>query len=103
VCTVAFNLYAQVIGTAFGAVQNRKGTAKETGKPYDFNILKVLVPNGGISEVVLPDDAETLLFGGALPADGDPVDLTVEVSPRPKGFGTQIIRNNLFAASYAAA
>jgi len=101
---MAFNLYARVIGTAFGEVQNRKGTAKESGKPYDFNIMKVLVPNGGISEVVLPDDAESVLFGGTLPVDGDEVDLTVEVSPRPKGFGSTILKNNLHpAVAYASA
>lgn len=93
---MATNLFARVIGTVFGEVKNRKGIAKETQRPYDFNVMKVLVADGGISEVVLPDEA-LVLFGGALPVDGDEVDLLVEVSPRLKGFGTTIIRNYSYA------
>lgn len=97
---MASNLFARVIGTAFGEITNRKGTAKETGRPYDFNVLKVLVPDGGISEVVLPDESARL-FGGALPVDGDPVDLLVEISARAKGFGSTIIKNYAYELASA--
>lgn len=71
------------------ASKRRKGTAKGSGNPYDFTTITVLVGGRGTVELTLPEDPA--LLRGSIPQEGELVDLTVEVTPRATGFGTEIL------------
>lgn len=95
---MATNAFANVRGKAFRA-EHKQGIGKESNQPFSMDIVTVLVPGGGLTEVVLPE---------VLPADalqaivGEEVDFLIEIFRNAKGFGTKVIENDPTVAAYAA-
>lgn len=87
---MAASAFAKVIGKVF-RTDHREGFAKETGAAYSMDMIHVLVPNGGLTELTLPDS----IGSEALSAlEGKDVDLVIEIFPNKYGFGTKILKDN---------
>jgi hypothetical protein len=83
--------FANVSGTVF-KTDHREGVGKESKAPYSMDIIHVLVPNGGLTELTLPDP----VGADALAAlQGEEVDVTIEIFRNKYGFGTRILQDNL--------
>lgn len=86
---MASNAFATVSGSVF-RTEHREGTAKKTGLPYSMDMLHILVPGGGLTELVLPQELPVNLYG-----EGQEVDFTVEIRRNEYGFGISILRDNV--------
>jgi hypothetical protein len=88
---MATSAFAKVQGKVF-RTDHREGFAKKTGQAYSMDMVHVLVPNGGLTELTLPD----AIGSEALAAlEGKDVDVTVEVFRNEFGFGIKVLRDNL--------
>lgn len=88
---MATSAFATVEGRVF-KTDHREGVAKESKQPYAMDMIHVLVPNGGLTELTLPDvigpDALASLVG-------QEVSLTVEIFRNKFGFGIKLLQDNL--------
>lgn len=91
---MASNAFANVRGSVF-RTEHRSGTARKTNQPYSMDILHVLVPDAGLTELVLPSDRS--LLGGVVYDVDDEVDFVVEIRRNEFGFGMTIIKDQLLA------
>lgn len=87
---MAASAFAKVIGKVF-RTDHREGFAKGNGAAYSMDMIYVLVPDGGLTELTLPD---TIGSEALAALSGKDVDLTVEVFPSKYGFGTKILKDN---------
>lgn len=88
---MATSAYANVKGSVF-KTEHREGFAKKTGAAYSMDIVTVLVPDGGLTELVLP---EATLSGEALASlQGKQADFLCEFFRNEFGFGIKVIREN---------
>ena len=87
---MATSAFANVIGKVF-TTDHREGFAKETGAAYSMDIIQVLVPGGGLTELVLP--SEPALSREALASlEGKDVNFLVEIFRNKYGFGVNVKR-----------
>ena len=93
---MAANAFANVMGAIF-RLEHREGIGKKSNAPYSMDILHVLVPNGGLTEVVLPETLPVALYG-----EGQEVDFTVEIRRNEYGFGLSVVRDNVLGDSVAS-
>lgn len=83
--------FANVSGKVF-KTDHREGVGKESKVPYSMDIIHVLVPNGGLTELTLPESVGPDALAALV---GDEVDLTIEIFRNKYGFGTRILQDNL--------
>lgn len=87
---MATSAYANVQGKVF-KTDHREGFAKESGAAYSMDMVHVLVPNGGLTELTLPDSIGSEALAALVGRD---VDVTVEIFRNKFGFGTKILKDN---------
>jgi hypothetical protein len=67
-------------------VDVRSGTSRATNEPYSMTIVRVLVANTGVTELILPRDFRRV------PTPGEEIDYLVEFSGRGNGqLGSSVV------------
>lgn len=89
---MATSAFANVKGSVF-KTEHREGFAKKTGAAYSMDIVTVLVPDGGLTELVLPEDSNRSVEALAS-LQGKPSDFLCEFFRNEFGFGIKVIREN---------
>lgn len=89
---MAKSLFANVQGSVF-KVDHREGIGKKSNLPYSMDILTVLVPGAGLSELVLPNDGGNISADALAALVGHDVDFLVEVFPNEFGYGVKVIED----------
>lgn len=79
--------FAVVEGSIFRK-EHRSGIARATQQPYQMDILHILVPGAGITELVLPQELPAAFYG-----EGQEVSFLVEIRRSERGFNLNVLQD----------
>lgn len=88
--------FATVEGSIFRK-EHRSGIARASQQPYQMDILHILVPGAGITELVLPQELPAAFY-----SEGNDVSFLVEIRRSERGFNLNVLQDQLLQSSQSA-